>query len=54
MAMNSNQWQASKLSRIAAGTTAVAATTLAVMAIHLLAAYYATGSLFASAAQWAA
>jgi cytochrome b subunit of formate dehydrogenase len=54
MATNSNKWQASKINRIAAGTTAIAATTLIVMAIHLLAAYYATGSLFASAAQWAA
>ena len=54
MAANSNKWQASKASRIAAGATAIAATTLTVIAIHLLATYCATGSLLVSAAQWAA
>jgi len=53
MTTNSNPWQASKVNRIAAGASAIAATSLMVVGIHFLAAYYATGSLLASTAQWA-
>jgi hypothetical protein len=54
MATNSKKWSLNVSSRLAAGIAATAITTLTVVAIHLLAAYYAASPLIVSTAEWAA
>jgi hypothetical protein len=53
MARTQKSWKLGIGSRIAAGSIAAAVTVLTIVAIHVLAAYYAAGPLIVSAAELA-